>query len=1175
MRHAVFYLGLKIAFFRGVVLIFLCTGAFAQTDPDLPGVPPNLEAISAGSLVIPMDNTLQALSGTPFNLKAYGLINALLHSNVPVKWVIAADKSKDAVDFSANAVRVLPTSGATNTYNFRAGPFVIGSAYTNLAMPIISNWSNNVAVYRLTTDTTVDVRYTLAHKPKIAVMADGAYHGIQTNVLAAAGFPTNDYQVLFATNLPLLTATSCFTIVTAPHYDGGTNANAQTLAIRGFLASGGNVLCQCAAVTTYENNALYGDFHTTGGITVLNATGTCTFANADCAFGQFEGGLTNLTFTSAVANWGFRAKSVFTNSAYTAVYISGQTTNQPYAAVAKLRPGRTGTCMFYLGGHDYGVQSSLEWYNGRRMMLNAIFVPADRPGECGVNFQTDLAVTQDTTARAYTNGQLVTYTITVTNNGAASVVGALFSDAFPAALSNVNWSATFLGNSSGNVTNGNGNINAALDIPVHQAVVFTATGTLAATIDCTLTNVATISPPASVLDANTADNISFHIDNVANTVALSDALTCLGGTASFTATTSGNGPFQYVWKKNSVTLANTANTLAIADVSAIDAGTYTVEATGACSSATNSAVLFIGDYMTATPLPNVTACPNQTTVFATIISNYPSATYLWRKNGSAIANATNSSLTVQVANTKDAGTYSVEINNCCITLTNSATLDFPSVAASTMFSLTRCAGQTATFSTVASGDGPFSYVWRQNGIQILGQTNSSLTLASLSLTNAGLYSVEVSGTCNTVTNTATLTVRTNVTVASLGTLICCGGQSAAFKASPKGTSPFSYRWRKNGILMSGQSTSNLLLNAVTANDAGTYTVEVTALCNSATNTGLLLVGVPTTTTSMADQTHCPTETAVFTTTPTGAGPFTFDWRRDGELLDGETNNTLTIPKLPAGMPPTTITVEVHGPCSSVTNSATLRVNDYIAVTNSVTFANSAPIRIVDNQPGSPYPSTIHVSCIYPEDVSRIQVGLLGVSHTYPSDICILLQSPSGKTTPLMIDAGGGADFAIQNVDLLFDDLGPGLPFNAPLTSGTYRPGAYDRNIDFPIPAPGYTNVGLAQFAHESTYGDWNLYIFDNRIIDSGLIANGWTLTLFVTQPHSPHFVAPRCTDSGAFCTTLVGDANCLHVIEASADFANWIPVATNNLPDGTFVFTNPAPSTLLFYRAVRLNTIDP
>lgn len=1175
MRHAVVNLGLGLrnAILRVLIVFLSCASVLAQTDPDLPGSPPNLETISAGSLVIPMDNTLQALTNTPFNLKAYGLVNSLLHSNIPVKWAIATGKAKDGTDFSASAVRILPTRGTTNTYNFRAGPFIVESSFTNQAMPIIANWGNNVAVYQLITNTTVDVRYTLAHKPKVAVMADGSYHYIQTNVLAEAGFPTTDYQVLYATNLPLLTSLSCFTMVTAPHYDGGINANAQTLAIRGFLASGGNVLCQCAAITTYENNTLYGDFETTSGINILNSSGACTFANSDCAFGQFDGSLINLASSSVIASWGLRTNSSFTNRAYTVVYVTGQTTNQPYAGVAKLRPGQPGTCMFYLGGHDYGIFSSIDCYNGRRMMLNAIFVPSDRPGECGVNFETDLGVTQGTTIRAFTNGQFVTFVTTVTNRGPSSVTGAPFSDAFPASVSNMTWSANFKGNASSNATNGIGNINASLNLPVHASVVFTATGILTSISNCTLTNLATIAPPSSVLDANTNDNNSIHIDDVASTVAIADALACPGSTAAFTAATTGGGPFQFVWKKDGVTLASTDNTLILSNITPTDAGTYTVEATGACNSATNSAALIMASSAVAVPLTNIIACPNQMAIFAT--ANSKSATYLWRKNGTAVPGATNSSLTIQVASTQDSGTYSVEISDTCAPLTNSGTLYVPHTAATTMFSLTRCAGQSASFSTVATGDGPYSFIWRKDGTLIAGQTNNSLALTGISVANSGTYSVEVSGPCNTVTNSASLTVRPNVTVASLGTNFCCPGQSTAFKATPIGTGPFSYRWRKNGILMSGQNTSNLVFNAVTANDSATYSVEVTGQCNAATNSGVLLVGVTTTCTPFGDQTHCPAETAVFTTTPTGAGPFTFAWRRDGHLLDGETNNTLEIPNLHAGTPPTVITVEVQGACSSATNSATLRVENFINVTNSITFTNSAPIGINDNQPGSPYPSIIHVPCMWPEDVTKVQVGLYGLTHSYPNDICIILQGPTGIATPLMINAGGGRDNPLQDVDLVFDDLGADLPLNNPLASGTYHPAAYSANVDFPKPAPVYTNIGLTQFTHENAHGDWNLFVYDDRIIDSGAIAGGWTLTLFVVDAHPPTFLYPHCDTNGSFCTLLVGEANHTHVIEASPDFSTWTPVSTNNLPDGTFMFTNPSPSTLLFYRAVRLNTIEP
>src|SRR4029077_20321744 len=131
----------------------------------------------------------------------------------------------------------------------------------------------------------------------------------------------------------------------------------------------------------------------------------------------------------------------FTNSAYPTVYVTA--TNTPYCAVSKLKAGNLGSCMFYLGGHDYGAGTSIQYYNGRRMMLNAVFVPADRPGECAVNFQTDLAVIQDNTARSFTNGQPVAYTITVTNQGPGRVIGAPFLNIFPPEVSNITWSAAF------------------------------------------------------------------------------------------------------------------------------------------------------------------------------------------------------------------------------------------------------------------------------------------------------------------------------------------------------------------------------------------------------------------------------------------------------------------------------------------------------------------------------------------------------------------------------------------------------------------------------------------------------------------------------------------------------------------------------------------------------------
>lgn len=82
----------------------------------------------------------------------------------------------------------------------------------------------------------------------------------------------------------------------------------------------------------------------------------------------------------------------------------------------------------------------------------------------------------------------------------------------------------------------------------------------------------------------------------------------------------------------------------------------------------------------------------------------------------------------------------------------------PSTAATALPRLTRCADEAAMFSTTASGTGPFTYAWTENGSPIAGATGSSYPLASLTLSDAGTYAVTVSGTCGSVTQSANLTV---------------------------------------------------------------------------------------------------------------------------------------------------------------------------------------------------------------------------------------------------------------------------------------------------------------------------------------------------------------------------------------------------------------------------------
>src|ERR1041385_6029097 len=205
-------------------------------------------------------------------------------------------------------------------------------------MSVITAYGNDVAVYQLTADAMVDIRYTVAHKPHIAVLDDGGTQGIHTSMLEEAGFPTDHYTVLHAADVQFLPVQSCYTIVASPHFDGGTPATNQTQSIREFVLDGGNFLAQCAAVRTYEDNPLHGHFHSTLGFEDNNSASSFDYPNADMAFNQFQGVLADAG--GSLQDWTLADGSVLTNNAYAEVVKEG--TNNVFRAGASRSEERRG-----------------------------------------------------------------------------------------------------------------------------------------------------------------------------------------------------------------------------------------------------------------------------------------------------------------------------------------------------------------------------------------------------------------------------------------------------------------------------------------------------------------------------------------------------------------------------------------------------------------------------------------------------------------------------------------------------------------------------------------------------------------------------------------------------------------------------------------------------------------
>jgi hypothetical protein len=78
------------------------------------------------------------------------------------------------------------------------------------------------------------------------------------------------------------------------------------------------------------------------------------------------------------------------------------------------------------------------------------------------------------------------------------------------------------------------------------------------------------------------------------------------------------------------------------------------------------------------------------------------------------------------------------------------------------------AGTNVTFSVMATGAPPLLYQWRRNGTRMNGETNSSLTFASVNSTHIGNYTVIVSNPGGSVTSSvARLMVNFDTTTVTL------------------------------------------------------------------------------------------------------------------------------------------------------------------------------------------------------------------------------------------------------------------------------------------------------------------------------------------------------------------------------------------------------------------------
>jgi hypothetical protein len=319
-----------------------------------------------------------------------------------------------------------------------------------------------------------------------------------------------------------------------------------------------------------------------------------------------------------------------------------------------------------------------------------------------------------------------------------------------------------------------------------------------------------------------------------------------GSNATITATGIGLPPLSYQWLKETNYISATNAAFEIVNAAGDDAGQYSVIVSnpyGSATSAVSAIEIVWPPSITLSPISKAVATETSLTLGVAASGTQP-LSYQWMSNAGPMADRTNADFTLSPVQMSDANSYYVIVTNAYGAATSAVATIVVYVPARILTQPQHAittGGGTVSFSLVATGDPAPAYQWKFNGLNLPGATATSLIITNVRLQDCGLYSVVADNGFSSETSVdAALSMLPTITSPFAG-LATVWGRSIVLGVSAIGSGDLAYQWFKDGVPIESAISNRLSFSAAQVEDSGFYSVVVTSLLGSITNSAQVVI----------------------------------------------------------------------------------------------------------------------------------------------------------------------------------------------------------------------------------------------------------------------------------------------------------------------------------------------